>query len=185
MNYKLSPRFYGPYEITEKIGTVAYRLALPEVGKIHPVFHISLLKKKIRDQAVKVVELPTANPSQVTEFYLEEILQTKDLLKRRGKVILWLIKWKNRSIKESTWESTEEILKKFRNFEPWGQGYGKGEGCHVDQPINLEGPTDLLKEWVGRGKEKEPEAFELNCAVLLHLFHLLYYVLYFFFKCTF
>ena len=43
---KLSPRFIGPYEILERIGHVAYRLALPsELAKLHNVFHVSLLRK--------------------------------------------------------------------------------------------------------------------------------------------
>ncbi|KAA3487980.1 polyprotein [Gossypium australe] len=42
---KLSPRFIGPYEIIERVGPVAYRLALPpELQKIHDVFHMSMLK---------------------------------------------------------------------------------------------------------------------------------------------
>ena len=43
---KLSPRFIGPYEILERIGLVAYHLALPlELAKLHNLFHVSMLQK--------------------------------------------------------------------------------------------------------------------------------------------
>lgn len=43
---KLSPRFIGPYEILERVGPVAYKLALPpELDKIHNVFHVSMLRR--------------------------------------------------------------------------------------------------------------------------------------------
>jgi hypothetical protein len=47
---KLSPRFVGPFEILEKVGTVAYRLVLPpNLAGVHNVFHISILRKYVLD----------------------------------------------------------------------------------------------------------------------------------------
>ena len=48
---KLSLRFIGPYEVLERIGPVAYRLALPpEVAKLHDGFHVSMLRKYRYDE---------------------------------------------------------------------------------------------------------------------------------------
>ena len=47
---KLSPRFIGPFEILERVGTVAYRLALPpSMSGVHEVFHVSMLRKYAPD----------------------------------------------------------------------------------------------------------------------------------------
>ncbi|KAG8496899.1 hypothetical protein CXB51_008077 [Gossypium anomalum] len=57
---KLSPRFIGPYEISERIGPVAYRLILPpELERIHNIFHVSMLRR-YRSNPSHVI-----NPSEV------------------------------------------------------------------------------------------------------------------------
>ncbi|GJW03015.1 ty3-gypsy retrotransposon protein [Tanacetum coccineum] len=58
LSNKLAKRFYGPYEIVERIGKVAYPLPLPVTSKIHPVFHVSILKLFTGTSSEMVTELP-------------------------------------------------------------------------------------------------------------------------------
>ena len=63
---KLSPRFIGPFEILERIGPIAYRLALPpSLSSIHNVFHVSTLRKYL------------ANPTHVIDYSTPDV--TEDL----------------------------------------------------------------------------------------------------------
>ena len=49
---KLSPRFIGPYEVLERIGPMAYCLALPpKLAKLHNVFHVSMLRRYRSDES--------------------------------------------------------------------------------------------------------------------------------------
>lgn len=60
-NLKLSSKYYGPYRITDRIGSVAYQLELPPHSKIHLVFHVSLLKRKVGNRVVVQSELPATS----------------------------------------------------------------------------------------------------------------------------
>ncbi|PKI72896.1 hypothetical protein CRG98_006698 [Punica granatum] len=61
-NQKLTSRYFGPFQVIAQVGTVAYRLDLPNYAKIHHVFHVSLLRRRVGEgQAVQPTLPPYAN----------------------------------------------------------------------------------------------------------------------------
>ena len=61
----------GPYEILQRVGEVAYKLALPaELASVHPVFHVSMLKKCLGDQASI---LPAKGLGVNENFFYEDV----------------------------------------------------------------------------------------------------------------
>ncbi|XP_075515728.1 uncharacterized protein LOC142550538 [Primulina tabacum] len=86
---KLNPRYVGPFEILEKVGTLAYRLALPpNMSRIHNVFHVSQLRKYISDPShVLEVEPLIIESNLGEELKYEEVpirvVDTKNQVLRR------------------------------------------------------------------------------------------------------
>ena len=101
---KLQRRFVGPFKIIETIGRQAYKLLLPEDWKIHPVFHVSLLKdwrtaSLHEDQPIPSDALEVEEP-----FYeVEKILRWRKI-KRNKKIIKeYLVLWKGYPVEEASW----------------------------------------------------------------------------------
>jgi hypothetical protein len=69
---KLVARFCGPFEILERIGPVAYMIALPASMSIHNVFHVSLLKKCILD-ANHVIDWNVIQVEQEGTFQVHQV----------------------------------------------------------------------------------------------------------------
>ena len=108
---KLSPRFIGPFEILERVGTVAYRLALPpSMSGVHEVFHVSMLRKYTPDPA-HVVDWGQIEVDMDGTF--EEgpvrIVDSRDKVLRRKIVRRVLVLWSHHGVEESTWEREDTM----------------------------------------------------------------------------
>ncbi|KAL0315333.1 UNVERIFIED_CONTAM: Transposon Ty3-G Gag-Pol polyprotein [Sesamum radiatum] len=122
---KLSAKHFGPYKIIEKVGKVAYKLELPPGSKIHPVFQVSLLKKKVGSKYFPLVHLPEFE-DEVFKVYPETILARRLVPRNNVGVPQMLIQWSHSSPDQETWEDYKQIAAKFPGFDPWGQGSKKG-----------------------------------------------------------
>ena len=108
---KLWPRFIGPFEILERVGTVAYRLALPpSMSGVYEVFHVSMLRRYTPDPA-HVVDWGEIEVD--TDETLEErpvcIMNSRDQVLRCMIVRLVRVLWRHRGVEESTWERVDTM----------------------------------------------------------------------------
>ena len=114
-NGKLSPRFIGPYEIIEKVGPVAYRLALPpNLEKIHNLIHVFMLRR-YRSDPSHVVSSETIELIPVLTYEEEPVqilaCEVKELWNK--KIPLVKVLWRNHKTEEATWESEETMQQQY------------------------------------------------------------------------
>lgn len=112
-NHKLAAKFFGPFEVEENVGKVAYKIKLPIDAKIHNTFHVSQLKRKMGHQDVSSVVLP--NFAQSTKIVIREpkAILDQQLVKRFNKAdVRMLVQWSNAPVEEATWEYYTDLQKK-------------------------------------------------------------------------
>ncbi|KAI5338787.1 hypothetical protein L3X38_018059 [Prunus dulcis] len=108
---KLSPRYIGPYEITERIGPVAYRLALsPELSRIHDVFHVFMLRKYMPDPShVLEHQLVELQEDLTHEEQPVQILDRKEQMLRSISSHVVKVLWRSQTVEEATWEPEAQM----------------------------------------------------------------------------
>jgi hypothetical protein len=103
---KLSPRYIGPYLITARVGSLAYHLQLPEsMAGVHPVFHVSMLRKYIRDPELKIEADPIIIQQDLTiDTKPVRVLEFSERVMRNRTIKYVKILWSNQTEREATWE---------------------------------------------------------------------------------
>ncbi|XAR64729.1 hypothetical protein NMG60_11008531 [Bertholletia excelsa] len=88
-----------------KFEIVAYRLKLPTTTRMHPVFHVSLLKKQIKAKYFANVNLPTVDDQGCLQVYPFAILSRRILSHKKKPLTQVLVHWSNSLPEEATWEN--------------------------------------------------------------------------------
>jgi hypothetical protein len=86
------------------INTVAYKLELPSFLKVHPVFHVSLLKPYHGNGAVQPPQPLSFDDEGLPYYEVEEVLQHREVSRGRRMLRQSLIKWKGYGHEHNTWE---------------------------------------------------------------------------------
>lgn len=87
---KLAFRYYGPFQILQKVGKVVYKLVLPATSQIHPVIHVSQLKKAVGENETIQPDLPQ---SPTTTPCPESILEKRWHRKGSSSQCQVLVRW--------------------------------------------------------------------------------------------
>nr|GEY74192.1 putative reverse transcriptase domain-containing protein [Tanacetum cinerariifolium] len=103
---KLNPRYVGPFRVLEKVGTVAYKLELPqELSRVHNTFHVSNLKKRYSDDPL-TMPLDGLRIDDQLQFIEEPVMIMDREVKRlkQSRIPLVKVKWNSKRGPEFTWE---------------------------------------------------------------------------------
>ncbi|XP_020114541.1 uncharacterized protein LOC109728533, partial [Ananas comosus] len=112
---KLSPRYIGPFEILERVGAVAYKLALPpRLAGVHNVFHVSNLRKYIRNSTHVLEYEPVELREDMSYEEYPVCILNREVKKLRSRKIPYVkVQWSNHAVREATWELEESMRREY------------------------------------------------------------------------
>ena len=115
---KLSPRFIRPYEVLERIGPVAYRLALPlELAKLHDVFHVSMLwRYRSGESHILPVQEIQVHEDLSYDEEPKAILAREVKQLRNKQVPLVKVLWQHHGREEANWELEATMKAQYLHF---------------------------------------------------------------------
>ncbi|CAM8937356.1 unnamed protein product [Rhodiola kirilowii] len=173
---KLTRRYYGPFEVVQRIEKVAYRVSLPEGAKIHNVFHVSLLKKWHGQSQGAVTSWPQEFFESHPLVQPAKVLGFRTIV-RRGKT--WpqhLIQWEQQTVEDATWEDEVELARDYPSLnlevEVPSEG-GRNDTGQIMDPKETDQRMGRMIQPAGEGARRStrqrihslkysPDTYELN-----------------------
>jgi hypothetical protein len=159
INAKLAARYYGPYPILERIGAVAYKLKLPEGSRVHPVFHVSLLKKAIGQYHEEETLPDNMEGEQVESYEPAEILAERKIQRQGIEVVQLLVQWKGKAVEDATWEDLIVLKSQFPNLNLGDKVNIEGGGIDRDQGSNSNNSNTISPEQLIHHTTSGPKAW--------------------------
>jgi len=116
-NQKLSFRYYGPFTVIDCVGAVAYKLQLPAACRIHPVVHISELKRHV-PPSVRIED----DITQIPDDPNVQDVPIHALLGKGSRVVHQiLVQWNSLPASLATWEEAKDLHQRFPKCPAWDQ----------------------------------------------------------------
>ncbi|GJS24732.1 putative reverse transcriptase domain-containing protein [Tanacetum coccineum] len=113
--WKLNPRYVGPFKVLEQVGSVAYKLELPqELSRVHNTFHVSNLKKCYAGKPL-VIYLDGLHFDDKLQFVEEpvEIMDREVKGLKRSHIPIIKVRWNSKRGPDFTWEREDQFRKKY------------------------------------------------------------------------
>jgi hypothetical protein len=158
---KLLFKYYGPYTVLQRVGEVAYKLNLPAASKIHPVIHVSQIKKAIGPHVQVQLVLPS--PLDVLQIPIR-VLHRR--LRQNGAVVVpqVLVQWSGQPESLSTWEDSHDLKQWVPRAPAWGQAGFQGRESVNAAPDDMGPPTVAQRDRRARQESKRysPKEWDLR-----------------------
>ncbi|GKB20460.1 hypothetical protein Tco_0854383 [Tanacetum coccineum] len=110
---KLNPIYIRPFKVLAKVGTVAYKLELPQqLSRVHSTFHVSNLKKCLSDETLEILldEIHIDDKLHIEEPV--EIMDREVKRLKQSRIPIIKVRWNSRRGPEFTWEHEDQFKKK-------------------------------------------------------------------------
>jgi len=132
-NPKLAFRYFGPFQVLQRVGRTSYKLALPDSCQIHPVIRVSQLRRAVPPKTEVLSELlapATPRPKPVT------VLETRLYQRGWDSLPQVLVQWSGQPATLATWEDQAELLHRFPQAPAWGQAGCQPGGSVTDRDVH-------------------------------------------------
>jgi hypothetical protein len=160
-NHKLSYKYFGPYEVLQRVGAVAYKLKLPDYSHVHPVLHVSQLKPSVKQHTLVSASLSSVpHALRVTV----QVLQRRVVSRGGASIDQVLIRWSGFDAAMDSWEDECDVRHRFPCAVAWGQASTQDRGNvsrqHVSQHVEKDQQPDRVPMEDGQDAEMDQDDAE-------------------------